>query len=381
MKHSPVGASSGYRWFECPGSVALIATLPPQPSSKYAREGSAAHKLGEICLTNENEFTEDWLGEVIEIDGEEIKVTQGMINAVDVYIGAIKDDLSTYGLNKRDLIIERSFELPRISKKAAGTNDAFLYVPFQKLIVYDYKHGAGVWVDVVNNIQLLYYALGAVADLDVDEVELVIVQPRCGDPENAVRRWRIPMAALDEFAKELTEKIKATEDPKAPRRPGKHCKFCTATLVCPEILNKRDMMAQQDFESEKRDLTVEKIGQLLKEVDIVKNFITTLENHAFELAESGKEIPGFKLVKKRSNRTWIDSNEVISLFSERYGDRIYNKSLLSPAKLEKIVGKKSVYSLTEQKDTGNKLVSNTDKGEAVRGSAISDFSPKGEFEL
>lgn len=383
MAHSLVGASSAYRWFECPGSVALIAKQPPQPSSKYAREGLAAHELARICLSKKDEFTEDWLGETIEIEGEEVKVTQGMIDAVDAYLEVLGEDADKYGLTVRqDIVVEKSFELTDISKDASGTNDAYLYVPFKKLIVYDYKHGAGVWVNVINNKQLLYYALGAVKDIDIGEVEIVIVQPRCGDPDDIVRRQTISMKALNEFKVELKERIAATKDPKALLKAGEHCKFCPAMLTCKEITNKRDNMALEDFNDlAVVPMTVEKIGGLLKDVNVLEVFITRLREHAFSLAESGKEIPGYKLVKKRSNRTWINMNEVISYFHSEHGDDIYDKKLLSPAKMEKLVGKKNMGDLTEQKDAGNKLVPNTDKGESVKGSALSDFSQEGEFEL
>ena len=44
MQHSRiVGGSTAKRVINCPGSVALVDTMPPQPSSSYADEGTLLH--------------------------------------------------------------------------------------------------------------------------------------------------------------------------------------------------------------------------------------------------------------------------------------------------------------------------------------------------
>jgi len=48
--HHPLGASGASRWLACPGSVRLSADLP-DPGSAYAEEGTLAHQLAEVCLS------------------------------------------------------------------------------------------------------------------------------------------------------------------------------------------------------------------------------------------------------------------------------------------------------------------------------------------
>ena len=44
MQHSRiVGGSTAKRVIACPGSVALVDKMPPQPSSSYANEGTLLH--------------------------------------------------------------------------------------------------------------------------------------------------------------------------------------------------------------------------------------------------------------------------------------------------------------------------------------------------
>ena len=46
MQHSNiVGGSTAKRVIACPGSVALVAKMPPKPSSKYADEGTLLHEV------------------------------------------------------------------------------------------------------------------------------------------------------------------------------------------------------------------------------------------------------------------------------------------------------------------------------------------------
>ena len=53
MQHSKVvGGSTAKRVIHCPGSVALVAKMPPQPSSKYAQEGTILHACMEELLAD-----------------------------------------------------------------------------------------------------------------------------------------------------------------------------------------------------------------------------------------------------------------------------------------------------------------------------------------
>lgn len=66
-EHAILAPSGMSRWSKCAGSVAaIIAAEVGDTSSEFAREGSAAHVLGERALTYEKPTT-FWLGEIIAI--------------------------------------------------------------------------------------------------------------------------------------------------------------------------------------------------------------------------------------------------------------------------------------------------------------------------
>jgi len=132
-----------------------------------------------------------------------------------------------------------------------GTCDCIAYSSkMRQLIVVDYKHGSGHYVEVEENDQLRYYGLGAlltVGDLKVDTVRLVIVQPRCPRKDGVIHEWECFFTDMIDFAMELSNKAKATEDPKAPLKEGSWCWFCPAVGFCPEQHKKRLAKAQEQF--------------------------------------------------------------------------------------------------------------------------------------
>ncbi len=50
--HSILGGSSALRWVNCPGSVFYTKDLPPEAPSEAALEGTKAHELAEMALSD-----------------------------------------------------------------------------------------------------------------------------------------------------------------------------------------------------------------------------------------------------------------------------------------------------------------------------------------
>ena len=177
--HSPVGASSCERWWNCPGSVALIKKAPTQKPNKYAVEGTVAHEIGASWLSVPNTSASlPLIGDVWHEEGFEIKVTEEMLDAVGQYVNFIQA-LEKQWETKAQIEVRT-----KISDKLYGTADAVISVDFNRLIVVDFKYGAGVKVTACENKQLMYYGLGALLALPPDErseiplVEMIIVRPR-----------------------------------------------------------------------------------------------------------------------------------------------------------------------------------------------------------
>lgn len=362
-KHSPIGASSMHRWSMCPGSIRLGKTVEKR-GSKYAEEGTAAHAVAE-----------QWL----RTGGCPNDVDEDTREAVRVYVDALFADSSVPGMN---CDVEVSFDLSDIYPGAYGTADAVAWNEFEGLLrVYDYKHGAGVPVEVENNPQLMYYALGALlqSKRGAQDVEMVVVQPRCPHPDGPVRRWRIPAVDLVEFAAELVQYAKATEAPDAPLVPGDWCRFCPASGVCPAVHAKAQEIAKRQF-SQAFSYDPAVLADTLHWLPIVETWAKQVREFAYGEAEHGRCPPGFKLVAKRATRKWSGSDdEVVKFLTTRFSlgdDDIYEQSIRSPAQIEKLLTKDArpeLANITIKESSGCALAPDSDKREPVRRDAKSEF--------
>ena len=73
---SLVGGSTASRVMACPGSVALVAQMPPKPSSKYADEGTLLHDVMSDLLSSDKHIM-DFLGRTYN----DIELTQDLIDS------------------------------------------------------------------------------------------------------------------------------------------------------------------------------------------------------------------------------------------------------------------------------------------------------------
>lgn len=364
MKHSELGASSAYRWMNCPGSVALIRQVPEQPDSPYAAEGTKAHELAEKILTNQAICPDDYSKE--------------MRDYVKIYTDYVPEGSD----------IEVRVEVDR-DLGMFGTCDAISMDHYNlELEIIDLKYGEGVQVSPENNTQLMYYALGAIKRIHKkhkvfpESIKLTIVQPR-GEGK-AIKSWETKLTTLLDWRREkLIPAAEATRESNAPLKYGDWCRWCAAKAICPKMQEETYKVCDVVFNDETKkielpspkDLSPEKMKEVLDFSKVAASWFKDVAAHAHQSVERGAKIPGYKLVKKRSNRKWVDEEKAIELISA-YGhkDRAYEKTILSPAKAEKLEGicKESVLALCVKSEAGTTLVPEKDKREEIA-PAISVF--------
>lgn len=371
MQHSKISPSHSKRWMNCPGSIILSEKCPEPEQSVYAAEGQAAHDVAAECLKR-NEDAHMWIGETIETPVKNFRVTEKMADYIQIYLDAVRDDMRADGVKEKYLMVEQKIKLPFIDEKLFGTLDASYPNPFGVLKIYDLKYGRGTFVEVDDNSQLLIYLLGAYYKFDklYDEMEIVVVQPRYENEDiSPVRRATVKKSELMQFKKELQDACKRINKKDDTLQVGKWCKFCPAMAICPkkkeEIFEK--LPAKQPNKlPDPSVLSAEKLGEVLSVADQIRDYAKACHKRAQILAEAGSHIPGFKLIKRRGNRRWIDEIAVETAFEAEHGDMIYDKKLKSPAQLEKIVGKDNVQEYVERPDLGLSLVHESARGEPVQ---------------
>lgn len=256
VDHSPIGASGASRWFVCPGSVELTKISPPQSSNVHAERGTKAHEILENCF-DEPKDPKEYLGASYPggtVDDEDIHAVQEAIDWLDSKVRYLT---KRYGGVK--ILKEVGFDLSNLHDELWGTSDIVIYTEdFSFLGVYDYKHGKSI-VEAYENVQLLYYALGAINFIArkhiptigwgnvFRNVELGIIQPRVKRVRTeSVRVWEPNHKRLDSFAIELKEKAEATEG-STEYFAGSHCYWCNAKVNCPQIYNDKLETAKDDF--------------------------------------------------------------------------------------------------------------------------------------
>ncbi len=407
-EHSERGPSTAHRWTKCPASVRLSRGLPNTAGIEAAR-GTVFHEIAALCV----EFGLDPAGFI----GFEMEVEpHGMIEFdADMahYMQPGLDLIESYRSDDCLMIVEKKVSLSEwVGEGEFGTTDLTI-IDFAnwRIICFDWKYGAGVPVSPIRNKQAMLYTLGAwsevardafhqrvleqaphLEDAPWDDVEVVIVieQPRAPGGGGV---WKTDMHYLLAEGARIRAAADLTLEPDAPVVPGEdQCKFCkaaqynTCTARAQHLLGMMGL-ALDEIETApveeplvlERALSPEARSRLLRHAAQIKSYLDDLHKEAYHDAETGRPVPGLKLVEGRSlPRSWTDPTKAESILVKRLGEDAYApRSILSPAQIEKVVGKKGFatsYARHVTKPDGKPiLVSDEDPREARRSST--DYLP------
>ena len=329
MNHSKiVGGSTAKRVMNCPGSVALVQKMPPQPSNKYADEGTLLHNvIAEIVMTDKHpeEFLHTkYNDQVLTLDLIDNKLVPALA-ALDV-IDPNKE---------MEIEAETRVGFGDLLPDVFGSTDLIGRIG-KRAVVLDWKFGDGVAVEVEENPQLMFYAAAAMrteatkwAFVDVEEIEMVIVQPP------AVKRWVTTPARIAQFEKDLVKAVKLAQQPNAELKVGDHCRWCAAKPICPQMTGAVDRALKTQIES----IDAPMLGAYLANADMLEDWIKDLRALAHQILDSGASVPGYKLVAKRGTRQWTDEKDVVHWLDGKglEPNEIYRKEILSPAQMEKVL--------------------------------------------
>lgn len=345
LAHSPLGASAAERYINCPGSPRLVQKLGRRPEGaepEYTRKGIGAHKVVAWCLSNYEEVWEalgrNW-GMTFDLD--EMRSMQAYVDIVRARIVAIKEE---YG--PATIFVEFGFHRPELHALFYGTFDVAI-VAGDYAEVIDYKHGAGIAVDITIP-QLRMYAVGFVLDMpEVRRVRVRIVQPRAWHPDGPDRTELIEVPELMQWLD--TELLPAMEeaDPRVTwdeRRleqglnPGEWCRFCPAARGCSALTQRLEVYQNTELATTIQGAGDEELGRLYEMIPVVRFKIKAVEQevHRRNLADPKNLVPGSKLVRAISHRVWKPEAEA-ELRKKLPGLELYTKpELKSPAQVEEL---------------------------------------------
>lgn len=324
MQHSKiVGGSTAKRVINCPGSVALVAKMPPQPSSSYADEGTLLHDTIADILGGVG-APEDYLGRKYN----DIVLTEDLIDRkLRVALAALDEvDPET----EMDYAVESRVGFGDLLPDVFGSTDLLGRIG-DRAIVLDWKFGDGVPVAAEENPQLLFYAAAAMRTPETKwafegakDVELIIVQPP------SVKRWLTTLDRVKAFEDQLVAAVKVALKPDAPLAAGDHCKWCAAKPVCPVMTGAVDRALKEQLDL----MPLDQIGHYMNQLPQIEAFLKDLQQLAHWLIEEGKTIPGWKLVNKRATRQWVDAEKASDFMADN-GIIVHELKIKSPAAVEK----------------------------------------------
>ena len=339
----------------CAGSAALEAGCPDD-SSAFADEGTAAHELAAMALTNAVD-ARAYLGRVIEVNGKGWEVTEDMASNVQQYLDFVR-------AIDGDLMVEQRLSITDITGEdgAGGTSDAVILAG-DEIVIVDLKYGRGVKVDAEDNKQLQIYALAALNEFDLlgdfKRVRMAIVQPRLGH----LSEWDRTVSELREFGtkvKQAAERCTAAvtfygnykELHEKYLSPGNdQCRFCKAKATCPALTNHvlstvaddfvdlNEPVADQIEHATGRSLDNTTLGNLLGATELIEGWCKAVRAKVEAELLAGRAVPGFKLVEgRRGARSWTNDAEVEQTMKTMRLklEEMYDFKLVSPTKAEQL---------------------------------------------
>lgn len=381
-EHAVLSASSAHKWLVCTPSVRLEEQFE-NVTSEYMKEGTLAHEIAEFQVRSY--FLEPITQKAKKEELEKFKTKElysdEMITHTEFYLEYIKQQAMQTN-TKPFITVEKKVDYSHIAKEGFGTADCIM-ITGNTLHIIDFKYGKGVKVEAERNPQMMLYALGAIKEYsifyNIENVKMSIVQPRL----DSISEWECTVQELNNWAEtEVKPQAQKAYMGLGEFIPGEHCKFCKAKKECKARAEKFIPIIEKVKKANANLLSNEAIGEILKDCIGLEDFIKDIKSCALDKILNDEEIPGWKAVEGKSNRTITDIDAAFEILTQNgyEKDILYERKPLGLTALEKVVGKKK---LTEtignyiQKPKGAPtLAPENDKREKynLRSSAVEDFA-------
>jgi len=238
--HAACSPSSANMWLNCAASVTLTKDIP-RPSSRFAREGTAAHTVAEMTLKGDI-----FLPDKITVEGDEYIVSPGMCRALNPYVTHVQSLMAMRGAL---VFLEERLAIPGTLGMVWGTMDCGVSSGGD-LHVVDLTFGRGPIVDP-DTPQLKLYALGLAGLVDAKRpkarVTLTICQPRVGS--EALRFHTTTLGELQDWLEtEVQPAIMHIRDGETTENAGPHCRWCVRKTECRAFAQKHQTHAASVFD-------------------------------------------------------------------------------------------------------------------------------------
>lgn len=324
--HSKLPPSSAFRRVACPGSRSL-ETLYPSEETEASLEGTAAHWVASIFLSNVN------VADLPEYAPNGIEVNQEMIDAAIMYVNEV------YKKKDYELFIEVPIDISNVHPECWGTPDCFAIVG-DYLYLWDFKYGHG-FVDVFENWQLIEYALGIAQSYRFKHICMTIVQPRNYHKDGPIRHWELTLDKLVSYMPRLQQAENIAMSDIAYTNVGSHCKDCKARHACQALQQASLSNIDSLFLTAPHELNPQQTGQELRYLyraqELLEARITALEEAAKHMISKGESVTGFKLESTTGREKWTRDIEEVLIMGDCLGiDLRKPQELITPTQARKL---------------------------------------------
>lgn len=369
MGHSRFSPSATAREVRCPPSF-LLSEQFEDTQSVDAAHGTAAHRIGELCLTRGVD-TDHYAGCRLAVDKKgrtrfitsnkplredehEFEVDDEMIENVQKYVAWCRELPGEHFVEVR---VEHTKWCPDVDengqplKPQYGTSDHNACIPagigrfsVPTLVITDLKYGRGVQVFAFGNEQAIKYALGAVDEWDwlygFERIIIRICQPRI----NHFDTWELTVDELYEWGRKIKAQLTEVFNPDAKFNPGEtQCRFCkvkTCKARRDYIFEQRVMLLDEglaEMECDPRLLTSDELFQAHRLIPLLEIHINHIRSAVYGKLLQGDQVGELYLVEGNTNRQWTMSPEEVEAELRKRGvpsQDMWKKTFFSPAQAE-----------------------------------------------
>jgi len=321
MMHSVYGPSSASRWIRCPASVHhQDGSREPGPE---ALRGSAMHYVAEYCIGSEVTAPSEFLGELIDVDGDEVEFTKEMSGTVEEYLEYAQDLIHQFP--DAVVSVEKPVSLEWFGAAYAdvrGTADLIIDEKFGVLTVVDLKTGAGISVNP-DSAQIKLYAIMAAGELleTYEEIRCVIIQPNDKFGEVYKKAVFAPGELLQWLKDDVIPAVEDSLSDSPTYNPSETaCRWCDYAGRCPAQNNFALSLADEEFSQfevcepvnpdDPSTIDADRMSYLLEQSKFIKNWIEAVELTALARMEKGERIPGHKLVETEARWKWTSDVDI-----------------------------------------------------------------------
>lgn len=350
-EHALLSASSASRWLVCTASPRFEENFP-ETTSEYAEEGRLAHSFCELKVLKKftTSITQKTFTTRINKLKKNEKYQPEMEKTSDLFIEHLTELAMSYDAPPY-VAAEVRVDFSEYVPEGFGTCDNIM-IGGDTITITDYKHGKGVPVSAEQNSQMMLYALGALKKYapiygdTIKKARLCIDQPRI---QNELSIWETTVDELKAWGTSIRPTAEKAFMGLGEYVPGEHCRFCRGKAQCKAradihtaVEEFKDCVPEAKAEPGQNTLTNAQIGDLLVRCADLVSWYKDLEEYALNATLNGEEIPGWKAVAGRANRTFTDQDAAIkAVIAAGYDESlVYERKPLTLSALETLMGKK-----------------------------------------